>query len=384
MSVASKAKILDAIRAGNNVVSLSSHGNSGYLCYLVTNDIDDVVSYPAIAYGNACLTNKFDVSSGEAFSEWMILNPEGGSVAYVGNSRFGWTGDNPIELAFWKEMLDSSELGEMFNICKTIRSGWQSYSINLLGDPAMRVWSDRPKQLNVTHASEIMTGSNAFQVTVTSGGNPVEDALVCVTMPSTLFGTGVTNASGIATLSIAPSVAGTMRVTVSGKNLIPYFGSTTVKKRQDVCLPAVACGPSIMCNQQILCRQAIACRELIGCGRDILCPRAIVCREVIGCGLTISCPNTILCTTNIGCTRLIHCGANIMCGSAIGVCPTIRPEFPREFEVIRDIWGFNSLDKFARNADTSEVQKVLEELPIEVRKSIQMMLSQIKEEIDHE
>jgi hypothetical protein len=319
---ASKTEILNAIRAGNNVVSLSSHGSYMYLCYLYTKDIEDVVSYPAIFYGNACYTNKFDLdisAEKEAFGEWTILNPQGAAVAYVGNSRTGSTIDNPYELAFWKAMLDSGRLGDMFNECKQAALETDlsrpSYNINLLGDPAMRVWSDRPKQLSVTHSAETCTGSSSFQVTVSSGGNPVKNALVCVTIPATLFATGRTNGSGIATLTIDPFVAGIMRVTVSGKNLIPYFGSVTVKKCADVSEPAD------MCGFELFCRQALACPKL---------------------------------------------------------------QFFDVFEHIYEIWGYQDLDEFVKQADTPEIKVVLDQLPAEVAKPIRMMLDRIRNEATHE
>jgi len=225
---ASKEDILNAIMDGHNVVSLSSPGGVTYLCYLYRNDIDDVVSHPSIFFGNACITNKFDA---EAFSECAILNTDGGAVAYVGNSLSGWTSDNTIELEFWERIVDSYRLGEMFNACKLVCLGvssWASYSLNLLGDPAMRVWSDRPKQLNVTHQKEISNGEQEIQVTVTSGGQPIQGALVCITMEKTLFVTETTNASGVAFLTVPALSEGTMQITVSGKNLVPYLGSITI------------------------------------------------------------------------------------------------------------------------------------------------------------
>jgi len=65
-------------------------------------------------------------------------------------TRFGHTGDNPFELAFWDEMLRSPVLGEMFDACKrTCDNAWPQYALNLLGDPALRVWTDRPRDLEV-------------------------------------------------------------------------------------------------------------------------------------------------------------------------------------------------------------------------------------------
>jgi len=226
---ASKEEILNAIMDGHNVVSLSGHGKPSSFCYLNRNDIDDVVNHPSIFYGNSCSTNKFDVAAKEAFSEYAILNTDGGAVAYVGNSRYSWSGDHIIELEFWERMLDSDRLGEMFNACKLVRLGWASYSLNLLGDPAMQVWSDRPKQLNVTHQKEICNGRiQKIKVTVTSGGHPIQGALVCITMEKTLFVTATTNVSGVAFLIVPALSEGTMQITVSGKNLVPYLGSITI------------------------------------------------------------------------------------------------------------------------------------------------------------
>lgn len=366
LGAASKTEILNAIRDGSNVVSLSSHGNSGYLCYLITDDIDDVVSHSSIFYGNACSTNKFDVSFGEAFSEWTILNENGAAVAYVGNSRFGWTGDNPIELGFWEEMLDSGILGKMFDVCKQLWIGWQSYSINLLGDPAMRVWSDRPKQLNVTHPSEVCTGSSTFKVRVSSDGSPVENALVCATMPGTMLVTGLTNTSGIATLSIAPSLTGTMKVTVSGKNLIPYFGGVTVKECRDRCIVAILCGLNIICGTSLACARALACKQ------------ALICTRLVECGKSVTCGKAVLCTKDIA-----QCLMKLGCGQAIGACPTIRPEFRGVFEGIHEIWGFRDLDEFVKRADTPEIKTVLDQLPAEVAKPIRMMIDRIRKERHH-
>lgn len=378
LAVASKDAIMAAIRAGNNVVSLSSHGSSGYLCYLNTNDLDDVVSDPAIFYGNACSTNKFDETYGEAISEMALLNSDGSAVGYVGNSRYGWTGDNPIELAFWEEMLDSGRLGEMFNVCKLVKLGWQSYSLNLLGDPAIRVWSDRPRQIIVDHAEDAHTGHQTFSVTVTSEGKSVSGALVCVTMPNTLFAIGFTNANGECILAVAPSVEGTMSVTVSGKNLIPYFGTVDVKKREDVCFPMVACSKEIYCGVNVMCQEAIYCGAAIVCGFDIFCGASIICTRLINCSQAIACGQQIFCSHNVG-----MCLEQVVCSGMIGdMCPLIRPDEFDHFRYVREIWGIHDMKELARQSESHEIKDTLRRLPDEISKPIRMMITRILEEID--
>ena len=224
---ANKDGIKAAIAAGNNVVSLVSHGSPGYVCYLVQSDVDDEVNIPSIWYANACTTNKFDDNT---ISETATLNSQGGAVAYVGNSRYGWTGDGPMERAFWEEMLSSGLLSFMLESAHQIGGDWQKYSLNLIGDPAMRVWSAPPKLISVTHASEIYTGpQRPFLVAVKVDGVPVTAAKVCASIKGRFCITAVTDATGTASLQINPSSVGTMLVTVSGKNLLPYIVNVPVK-----------------------------------------------------------------------------------------------------------------------------------------------------------
>lgn len=359
LAEASKDEILTAIKQGNNVVSLSSHGSYGYLCYLSSGDLDDITSPPAIFYGNACSTNKFDVPYGEALSELTILNSSGSAVAYVGNSRFGWTGDSYIEKAFWDKMLDSGILGEMFDECKKISHDWAKYSLNLLGDPAMRVWSDRPKQLNVAHPSLTYTGSQSFEVTVTSSGSPVKNAVVCLTMPGTLFAKGVTDVYGKASINISPSVEGIMRVAVSGKNLIPYMGSVTVKKSPNIC------GTSVICTLKIDCGLKIACGIDIVCGTKLLCNYLLQCKKLTCIKLIGGCTGLIG-----GCTKL----------NAIESCAKLGSGELKIFEHIRDIWNIQSFDRFVEEAETPEIKETMERIPPEIKKSIEMMVKRIKEE----
>lgn len=217
---ASQAAIKTAIAAGNSVVSLVSHGNPSYVCYLVPGDVDDEVSTPSIWYGNACSTNQFD---GTAISEIAMLNQRGGAVAYVGNSRYGWTGDGPMERAFWEEMLHSGQLGPMLETAHQVGGDWQKYSLNLLGDPAMRVWSAAPRQLTVIHPPVINTGAGVtFTVTVHCDGAPLPSATVCASMNGVIAAFGTTNASGVVTLHTRIATAGNVVLAVSGNNAIPY------------------------------------------------------------------------------------------------------------------------------------------------------------------
>ncbi len=350
LQLASKDAIKAAISEGNNLVSLVSHGSPSYVCYLIPSDVDDESNIPSIWYGNACSTNAFDNSA--AISETSIRNSVGGSVAYVGNSRYGWTGDGPMEKSFWEEMFYSGVLGSMLESAHQTGGDWQKYSINLLGDPAMRVWSATPMQLTVTHVSEIFTGSQSFVVTVKANGSPVPSALVCASMKNMFCVTGLTNASGVATLTINPPSAGTMRVAVSGKNLIPYLGSVIVKQSVSVC------------TKKLVCKVPELCALPIG---GFKCPPKIIVDQ---CKLALMCKNLVACNMQI------EGECKILLGG--GGCPNIDPWDWRVFQDIFERFGYADIEEFAKQAKTPEVMKQLAALPDSVRKPIEMLLAKIR------
>jgi hypothetical protein len=94
---------------------------------------------------------------------------------------------------------------------------------NLMGDPGMYLWLGVPATLSVSHAASLTTGQSHLPVTVTSGGQPLADAVVCVTQSSTGFQSRVlTDALGQATVPLAGLGAGTAKLTVSKANCLVY------------------------------------------------------------------------------------------------------------------------------------------------------------------
>jgi len=112
-----------------------------------------------------------------------------------------------------------------------------------LGDPAMRVWLTSPSDLTASHLAAIGPGSQTFDVTVTSSSVPVPDANVICYKDGDVSVIAKTAANGKAILTIAPSSAGTMYVTVTHPEFIPYEGSVAVGSA-----PFMANGSSISAN----------------------------------------------------------------------------------------------------------------------------------------
>ncbi|MBN1755734.1 T9SS type A sorting domain-containing protein [bacterium] len=93
-----------------------------------------------------------------------------------------------------------------------------------LGDPELNMWTAVPRTMVVTHAAEVPIGPSSFNINVTVGGSPVNNALVCVLMDTVVYEYGYTNASGNLNLSINPAAPGTLWVTVTARNCHPYEG----------------------------------------------------------------------------------------------------------------------------------------------------------------
>ena len=98
-----------------------------------------------------------------------------------------------------------------------------------LGDPSMHIWKDVPEAVTVTHPNEVYVGFNQIQINVNNTGNglPVDNARVCIT-GNGVYVTGVTDVTGTVTLDVAPNAVGTLKLTVTGGNVIPNQDSILV------------------------------------------------------------------------------------------------------------------------------------------------------------
>jgi Peptidase family C25 len=149
----------NALNAGPHIVSLSGHGNSDGCCRLSRDLADSLTNgyYTFIAYADSCLTNQLD---GDAMSEHLLRNPNGGAVAYIGNTRFSWIGlGDDIQRRFfnqWSALGGNAHLGllndtraELFNNFYWADGRWTVLALNLMGDPEMPLWWNRPRVFRI-------------------------------------------------------------------------------------------------------------------------------------------------------------------------------------------------------------------------------------------
>lgn len=102
---------------------------------------------------------------------------------------------------------------------------------NLLGDPSLQVWRQLPQEVAVAHPTQLSPGATHFPVTVTrtADSSPVEGARVAVSQDGVLVGTALTDADGLANLTLTDvSETGELDIVVSEAGIHPYEGTATV------------------------------------------------------------------------------------------------------------------------------------------------------------
>ncbi|MBU4185961.1 MAG: hypothetical protein KKC23_07170 [Proteobacteria bacterium] len=96
---ASTDNILNSINKGVGFVDFSNHGSySGVIyldggtgpCMLTSSDVDTLTNGNKlpVVIADACSTNGFD--SDKCLGEHFMLNPNGGSIAFIGSTRVAW------------------------------------------------------------------------------------------------------------------------------------------------------------------------------------------------------------------------------------------------------------------------------------------------------
>jgi archaellum component FlaF (FlaF/FlaG flagellin family) len=157
-----KVNAMNELNAGYGIVNHIGHGGVSVIGIgpdaLYNADMDSLTNSPknSIFYSISCHSNTFEQNS---FSEHFVLNPDGGGIAYIGNSRYGWyisgSPNGPSDLydrEFFKSLFNEGfyHVGETLADSKITfvpasQSGdtvqrWIQYALNLLGDPETQIW----------------------------------------------------------------------------------------------------------------------------------------------------------------------------------------------------------------------------------------------------
>jgi len=241
------------INSGQNLINHSDHCNWNIVGVGSTRHGDHLSISECQAFSNGdrrgimcslgCWPGAYDYS--DCWGEEFFKDSNGGGVGFVGNSRYGWywpgsSGgysclyNRKYYKVLWEPTYNYYHAGEALGESKNdtppqdTTKWYIFYELTLFGDPAVPLWTDVPTALNCTYTTTIDPGLQSYTVDVESGGNAVEDALVCLSKDGQVYERGVTDSAGKATLVINPIDGGTMDVTVCAQNHLIDFGSCSV------------------------------------------------------------------------------------------------------------------------------------------------------------
>lgn len=357
-------RLRDTLNLGQHFVSLSGHGSQDGCCALDNNMAQNATNgyHTFIAWADSCLTNDFQVE--DSMSEDLLKNPNGGAVAYVGNTRFSWIGlGDDYQREFFQRLKSVRHLALLndsrFNLPNNwVYFKWIKFALNLLGDPEMPLWVGKPDAMKVTHPAKIFkTDQHVLVKVTTSSGAAIGDAVVCFAMGDWVA-SAITDATGQADLHITPPATGSLEVVVTAQDSVPYFGTILVEKKV-ICRTAIICKANIMCKAAISCKAAILCKASILCGSSVLCgPKIVPCGGAIACNLAIS-----------GCKVGIGPG-----------CPAIDPVPWRDLIDIFKESGVKDIKELSAKQNTPRVRKVIATLSPANRKALTLMLHRIEKE----
>ncbi len=243
--------ITDKINQGKSFVHHSGHANTTNVMKLYNSDITNENFYGAngtshnftMVYTHGCYCGSFD--SDDCIAERMVCI-DNFAAAFVGNSRYGWFNEGQTEGPsehLHREFVDALYSDKYFRIGRTHMESktqtapwvtapgqweegalrWCFYDCNVLGDPALGIWTNEPIAVQANYQHTIKTSTSSVVVTVTSEGSTVE-GLTCVAIKDSVYhGKGVTDAAGKAEIVFDPpfDTEGDAEIIISGYNCKP-------------------------------------------------------------------------------------------------------------------------------------------------------------------
>jgi len=238
-----KAAAMTALTQGYSTVVHVGHGASSQLSLGAENitsselgAIDNGDS-ATIWIANNCASAAVDY---DCVGEHLLRRPNGGALAYIGSTRDSYDTDSQMfSDRLFEQIFGTGKptLGEGVEhargvlipngrIESTERLAY--FETVLLGSPSMTVWKCPPGNLAVTVPASVPLNAGSMNVTVTSGGSPVDSALVVAWKTGEDYHAVYTNTSGQATLPFHPATTGKFSLAFSAPGKLPYLDSLTV------------------------------------------------------------------------------------------------------------------------------------------------------------
>ncbi len=247
----SGSDLISHLSQGNPMLNHSGHANETYVMKLSNSDITNAnfsqvngtTHNFVLVYTHGCLCGAFDYS--DCIAEKMVTI-NNFAACFVGNSRYGWFNEGQTEgpsAHLHREFIDALYTDKYLRVGRAHMESkietmpwvtapgqwepgalrWCFYDCNVLGDPAMAVWTDNPFVAEVSYSQAIPVGSASTTVTVHQNGQPATGVACVIVKNGQIVGKSETNSSGIAFITFEPAVVetGDAFLYVSGNNCKP-------------------------------------------------------------------------------------------------------------------------------------------------------------------
>jgi len=230
----------DSMSQGFQLAHVAAHGNPSTFSVMWIYEVSGLTNgLTRLNFVNsmACDPGWFD--NDECLAEALIQAPNGGCVACMLNSRYGF-GYPPalgpselLDLQFYRYFVQgyATQFGTIGMVSKDYYRSlamdqevwrWCVFELNLFGDPTLFVWSETPRNLTVVAPDSVPTGIQTVRITVKDGATPVKGALVCLSKGSETYARGWTNSQGWVDLLVAPASSGNLDLSASAQNFYPH------------------------------------------------------------------------------------------------------------------------------------------------------------------
>ena len=236
------------LNAGQNLVNHADHSGISYMGtgdrnhdWGINSDSVDALNnndQMSVVVSTGCHPNHMDANDCIA-EHFVIYNPYQAGVAFTGNTRSGlyyqgqpFSLSNALDKQWWISLFSRNKynLGQIIIAAKHHFNHSSSgekhceWTFNLLGEPEMPIWTDGPDSFDVTHPSVLPPEPSSFSVHVEDATTyaPVESAYVCLWKEGEVYLREYTDENGDITFNPSPSTIGSMYVTVTKHNYIPY------------------------------------------------------------------------------------------------------------------------------------------------------------------
>ena len=197
----------------------------------------------AIMTSVVCGTGDYNDPVDVCFGEHWIRDSGKGGPGFVGNSNHDahtvWT--NALDVGtYWglfeegvstlaqAQLMGKMTLYDAFPADRGPNGQVELYfnSYNVLGDPEINCWTTIPRQMTVVCDDSLAFGQNLVAVSVENEtGAGLEGAYVCIWKDGDIFQGGFTSSDGTIDLAASPVDVGSMAITVTARNYIPYEDS---------------------------------------------------------------------------------------------------------------------------------------------------------------